>query len=382
MNKKQNIPNFQNGIGVLNYSIQNKSIGISEFYLPQVPNIQTVSAEIYNGAFGWLYGGNNISGTFSKINGFLDNYLKTDIPGLTILKEQNSNNEITYIIHGTCYSNLEELKTAELYNTCSGYIKSYIQYEIKNPIVGTQINNNIESEIFGTLTNLKNNQSISIGGKISGKISGIIPAPSAELENIYFGFYDISGYFINTDFGEDADFRHIQQIKPSNILGRKRLSDKNPLLGKDLHIAPSAIYNELLLEKVNWDVVDYEVITTPLVEVPEIQLPNNTQTVQQPILKLASPKYMKQLARSVKETEVVNNIVFNNTANTFFIAHINNQTVQIIENADIDLYLNFGLIIGPMKTYEDIINILNQYAYTNNYKLYQISKNSFELIND
>ena len=70
-------PNFANGIGVLNYTIQNKSIGISEFYLPNVPNIPTVSAGInqpdtvsgyYDSAFGWLYGGNNINFTINHLD--------------------------------------------------------------------------------------------------------------------------------------------------------------------------------------------------------------------------------------------------------------------------------------------------------------------------
>ena len=39
MSTNKKIPNFVNGIGVLNYTIESKSVGISEFYLPQVPNV-------------------------------------------------------------------------------------------------------------------------------------------------------------------------------------------------------------------------------------------------------------------------------------------------------------------------------------------------------
>ena len=44
MNKKESIPNFINGIGVLNYTIETKSIGISEFYLPEIPNVITYTS--------------------------------------------------------------------------------------------------------------------------------------------------------------------------------------------------------------------------------------------------------------------------------------------------------------------------------------------------
>ena len=70
MSTNKKIPNFVNGIGVLNYTIESKSVGISEFYLPQVPNVQTYSytnSPDYT-AFGWLFGGNNININFYSIN--------------------------------------------------------------------------------------------------------------------------------------------------------------------------------------------------------------------------------------------------------------------------------------------------------------------------
>jgi hypothetical protein len=64
----EHIPNFVNGIGVLNYTIETKSIGISEFYLPQVPNVSSYTGEDKYSAFGWLFGGNDINTNFYSID--------------------------------------------------------------------------------------------------------------------------------------------------------------------------------------------------------------------------------------------------------------------------------------------------------------------------
>jgi hypothetical protein len=88
-------------------------------------------------------------------------------------------------------------------------------------------------EINGVITNLVNDHSISLGGTLTGQLSGLIPGltETNALNDSYIQYYDISGELFNTDFGEDTEKTHVEYIKPANILGRKILSDKNPLMG-------------------------------------------------------------------------------------------------------------------------------------------------------
>lgn len=70
MSNQENVPNFINGIGVLNYTIETKSIETSEFYLPEVPNIKIYAdndARSYQ-PYGWLFGGNDIVINFNTLN--------------------------------------------------------------------------------------------------------------------------------------------------------------------------------------------------------------------------------------------------------------------------------------------------------------------------
>ena len=122
-NTQQNI--FLNGIGVLNYTIETKSIGISEFYLPHVPNVSSYTGEEPYSAFGWLFGGNNINFDISMVDGYLDNFRKNQVPGLKYT-EYIQNEQTKYKFSGYCFSNLTELLSADYYNTCSGYIYGFV----------------------------------------------------------------------------------------------------------------------------------------------------------------------------------------------------------------------------------------------------------------
>lgn len=255
-------------------------------------------------------------------------------------------------------------------------------------------------KLNGSIINTKNIQQINV----SGTLSGIINFNTEIRNNInndinqYFELTNVSGTLFNINYGQDKNLTHIIDLQQTHIIGRELLADKNPLLGKNLHLAPSAINKELVLQPVQWDIVEYQISVTdtdsviqskpnnfiPPIIRPTLNNINNNETI--PTLyktRLATPGYINEVSHtySLKKTNETQQIETKKQINEYY-AFIFLNKVEILLNINPTQYLEDGMgnFIGPIKQYSQLIDILNQYAAVNNIILKQISEYEFELV--
>lgn len=230
----------------------------------------------------------------------------------------------------------------------------------------------------GKIVNTKNAQEINVKGSISGIIPTIKVNKNqiASSDQYYCQLQNISVTLTNTNYGQDAQRNHILDFQHITNLGRQKLADKNPLMGKQLDVVPSAINNIWLLNSVQWDIIEYQIYDADENDKANTQVPTLHKT------RLATPQYINQFSNRFTQQNVQNNDNISEQTSIGYYAYILYNKISILTNLNLNNYNadDLSKFIGPTETLNQLINILQQYATVHNVTLKQISETEFELI--
>lgn len=288
-------------------------------------------------------------------------------------------------MNGLCYS---PIKT--IYSNCEGIVTGFIIGDIETNICS--------GTLIGTLTNYTFNQQIPVGGIVTGTLENHTNYVESDQYNKGYPAGYIIG--IKTIYGDLYNLEplltektHVLDIKDVNTLGRKELSEENPILGKDLNKTTKNLDENEQYGLEKWQLVEY--ITNYNRPIPVTQeLPDDINVRPTPQannrLLLASPRYIRSInnlrsdPESVPEPEEVllPEYESNEEETYIYCSYINDDMITIKKYKTTDVIDNNNLLIGPLDSLNnmiyDILTYINNSSDNLTYE--QISEYEYKLI--
>ena len=156
-------------------------------------------------------------------------------------------------------------------------------------------------------------------------------------------------------------------------------------MGKRLNVVPSSLNYVYINQPTNWAIDEYIIQSVKIFK--QTQLKIDTTSIDSSTagtkVRLATPKYMKMLAsgKSQNNTEIETETTNIQNPKLYY-ALIYTNYGEIVNDIN-DAYGNSTQLkytFGPLNSYEQIINILNQYADINNAKIELITDMLFNIL--
>lgn len=236
-------------------------------------------------------------------------------------RRNNQNSNIVYV-QGACQSNI-----ISNYSNCSGLVSGILN--------GDLINLNCSGIFFGSITNFDYNQTIPISGAVYGTLDNSSKKYSYsnthEQEQVSIKVATIEGTFTNIN-QLITTAEHVLDIKSVNTLGRKALSEPNPILGSDLNKTSKNLDKNEQYAIEEWQLieyaVDYEEPESTQQEIPETSVQTqstNTRTT------LATPKFLRSMntALNTRSINVLNEPEIEPEVTYRYCAYLDDKLLQI-----------------------------------------------------
>lgn len=372
---------YINAIGVLSYTLDNPPVTLTpQYYYKSDPPIVSSNTDANFYAFGWLFGGNNITAIFditsdeytliSSLNTLSYDYPKpylygsyTYITEINLLNPQpvTGNN---YIVNNMCGVTVQ----TNLPNTVC-YISGNISGDINTLKCDGTMN--------GYLLNTLNNAKLYVNAFVSGQLQQITGYVDYQLALIK----SLNGV-VRTASLNTVGTAGINSTDRTNILGRQLLAYANSLNGYNLNIYPERSKNEYTgLKHQMWKIV--EVFNTDKEKFNKSQLSgtklalNNSQLLIKTNQKILSygkliDNYLVNYPPIILTTQNKAYKLDIDTALQYYAFYdIKNSYVYLYDNLNDDILNTVGyqLWFGPIATYDMAINLLEAYCYANNYTI-------------
>lgn len=163
---------------------------------------------------------------------------------------------------------------------------------------------------------------------------------------------------------EKTDINKINDIKNTNMLGRKNLIDINSLSGINLNYTPQFLDKNQLYSNHNWYVIEY---------IENFTLEDlNTQTNT---LRLATPNYQ----REIEQNHLQNNLKTLKLTKTYSIYYItkSDSLITILENYN---KVPENLLFGPLQTLSECNKLILEWANYNNISIEKINELEYTIL--
>lgn len=371
---------YINAIGVLSYTLDNPPVTlIPQYYYKPDPPIVSSNADANFYAFGWLFGGNDITAVF--------NITSEEYTLISSLNTSSYGYPMPYLygpytyINDTNILNLQPISNNYIVNNMCGVT---VQTNLPNTVcyISGNISGNINTLICdgtmnGYLLNTINNAKLYVNAFVSGQLQQITGYTDYRLALIK----SLNGV-VKTASLNTIGTANMSSIDRTNILGRQLLAYANSLNGYNLNVYPERSKNEYTgLKHQMWKIV--EVFNT------DNKKFNDSQNVSAKIALNNSQLLIKTNQKILSYGKIIDNYLIDyppiilTTQNKAYKLDIDTvlqyYALYDKENSYVYLYnsvesndLNISdcqLWFGPIATYDMSLNLLEAYCYANNYTI-------------
>ena len=371
---------YINAIGVLSYTLDNPPVTlIPQYYYKPDPPIVSSNTDANFYAFGWLFGGNNITAIF--------NITSEEYTLISSLNTSSYGYPMPYLygpytyINDTNILNLQPISNNYIVNNMCG-----VTVQTNLPDTVCYISGNISGNINtltcdgimnGYLLNTINNAKLYVNAFVSGQLQQITGYTDYRLALIKSLNGVVKTVSLNT-----AGTANISSIDRTNILGRQLLAYANSLNGYNLNVYPERSKNEYTgLKHQMWKIV--EVFNT------DNKKFNNSQNISAKIALNNSQLLIKTNQKILSYGKIIDNYLIDyppiilTTQNKAYKLDIDTvlQYYALYDKENNYVYLynsvepndlnisDYQLWFGPIATYDMSLNLLEAYCYANNYTI-------------